>query len=172
MCGGPSKEQKAAAASQADLDKQLADQFKTGSAVTNPFYTNLINKGDPNFNAESQYATSSIAKDVNQQQAMMKNRLAGEGSALPSGFAESAMRDMQESGAQSFDQGQLALMQQQEQMKLAGAAGLNPLAKGMAAQGGNQSIMQAPLKNDFWSNVILTMMGNANKAGQAAAFGA
>lgn len=116
----------------------------------------------PYFNQESQYGTSSIAKDINQQQAMMKNRLAGEGEALPSGFAESASRDLAEGGAQAFDQNQLGLMQQNEQAKMAGAAGLNPMASATAAQSGNNSIMQAPLQNNFWSNLIGGMTGMFN----------
>jgi hypothetical protein len=163
LCGGPSAEQKTAASSQADLNKTLADQFKAGSAVTNPFYQNLVEKGLPFFADESQYSTSSLAKDVNTQGAMMRNRLAGYGSSLPSGFAESSERDLAEGGAQAFDQNQLALLQANEAAKMGGAAGLNPLGKATAAQQGNQSIFSSPqLSNNFWSNVVGGLVSGAS----------
>ena len=163
MCGGPSQQQKDAASSQADLDKQLTGQFKAGSAVTQPFYTNMVKEGLPFFNPESQFATSSLGRDVNQQRVMMKNRLAGEGAALPSGFAESAERDLAEGGAQAFDQNQLALLQAQQNAKLMGAQGLNPMQAAGMAQGGNQSIFGSPnLRNDFWSNVVGGLVSGAS----------
>jgi hypothetical protein len=53
----------------------------------------------------------------------------------------------------------MQLLQAQQQAKLQGAQGLNPLAPASAAQGGNQSIMNAPLQNNFWSNLIGGMLG-------------
>lgn len=160
-CGGPSQQQKDAAASQSALDQQLAQQFKTGSAVTNPFYSNLVTQGLPYFGQQSQYSTSDIAQQLNKAKAGVSNRLAGYGSALPSGFAEAEKTGLDESAMQDFDQNQLGLLQQNLQAKMAGAAGLNPLGTASAATSGNNAIMQAPLQNNFWSNLVGGIVGAA-----------
>ena len=142
----------------------LGGQFKTGSAVTTPFYTNLVQQGLPYFGAESQYATSDLARQANQAKATMRNRLAGFGRALPSGFAEASDRAFDADTARAFDSNQRDLLMQNLQAKLVGAQGLNPLAAGSAALGGNQSIMNAPLRNTFWSNLVGGVLGGFARA--------
>jgi hypothetical protein len=145
MCGGPSPEQKAAAASQSALDQQLAQQFKTGSAVTNPFFSNLVTNPGQNPQLAQQYA---------QQKAGLAARDAGFGSALPSGFEAQQELDLGENYAQAQDNSMF-------QRQLTGAQGLNPLGAASAAQSGNTSIMQAPLQNNFWSNVVGGLISGA-----------
>lgn len=124
----------------------------------------MVKNGLPYFGAESQYKTSDVANQLKQQDAMLNNRLAGYGSALPSGFAESEKAGMAESAGQAFDQTQLQLLNAQQQAKLTGAQGLNPLGAATAAQSGNNSIMQAPLQNNFWSNLVGGMVGGLGMA--------
>jgi hypothetical protein len=165
MCGGPSQAQQQQQQAQltatnqnAALSKQLGDIFTSGEQATQPFYTSLLNQGLPYFNAQSQYSTSALAPQINQAQAAQKSKEAGYGGALPSGFADAASRDISTQGAEMFDQNQLSLLQQQEQAKMAGAAGLNPLAAGQTASQTNAGISaQQPLpnlNNNFWTNTI------------------
>jgi hypothetical protein len=138
MCGGPSAQQNAAAASQTQLDQSLANQFNTGSAVTNPFFSNLVK--NPGQNPQ-------LAQQYGMQKAGLASKAAGYGGALPSGFEAQQQADLGENYAQAQDSSML-------QRQLAGAQGLNPLGAASAAQSGNNSIMQAPLQNNFWSNVV------------------
>ena len=63
---------------------------------------------------------------------------------------------MDESAAQSFDANQLQLLQAQQQAKTGAAGALLGQQQGASgtAVGANQSIMQAPLQNNFWSNLV------------------
>jgi hypothetical protein len=159
-CGGPTAQQQSAATSTSDIDSTLANMFQTDATQTQPFYTNLLQQGLPYFNQQSQYSSSDLAQQEGQQQAALKSRLTGQGSTLPSGFASQEETDLQGQTAEAFDQNQLNLLQQQQQAKMAGAAGLNPLASASTAISGNQSIMQAPLQNSFWSNLIGGILGS------------
>lgn len=166
-CGGPSAQQTAAASSQGALDTALSNAYTSGSAVTTPFYTNLVENGLPYFGAQSAYSTSALANQADQQKAMLASQDAGYGGALPSGFASAQQTALAAQTAQNFDQNQLSLLQQQEQAQMAGAAGLNPLASASAASSGNNSIMQAPLQNNFWGNLVGGLVSGAGQAGSA-----
>lgn len=168
MCGGPSQAQTNAANSQSNLTNQLASQFQTGSQVTNPYYTSLVQNGLPYFNAQTQYSTSDLGQQIGQQQAQQKAQMAGYGAALPSGFATSAATDLQGQGAEAFDQNQMQMLQANEQAQLAGAQGLNPLAAGSAALQGNNSLMNsaATQANNFWGNMMAGMLGSYKKGGR------
>lgn len=145
MCGGPSAEQKQAAALQGQLDQTLANQFQYGSGVTNPFFSSLVtNPGqDP-----------ALAQQYGMQKAGLRSKAAGYGGALPSGFEASQERDLGESYAQAQDNSML-------QRRLTGAQGLNPLGAASAATTGNNAIFQAPLQNNFWSNLVGGLIGAA-----------
>src|ERR1019366_5843427 len=117
MCGGPSSQQKNAADAQGNLSNTEAGIASSNQAIVQPFFANEVQNGMPDFNAESQYSTSNLAKQVNQQKAQQAGRNAGYGTALPSGFAESENRDITSAGASAFDQNQLNLLQQQNQTK-------------------------------------------------------
>lgn len=125
-------------------------------AAALPFYTKEATSGLPYFNQEVQYGTSNLAKQINQARARQRSQFAGFGRALPSGFASAADRDLSAQGAEAQDQNILSLLAQQEaarQAGAAGAAGIGGSAFGTAA-GANQSIMQAPLQNNFWGNLV------------------
>lgn len=169
MCGGPSSQQKDAAASQAQLTQQQAQVQAQDNAVTQPFFTNEVQKGLPYFNAESQYSTSNLAKQVNQAKAGLAANRAGYGGALPSGFAASQDTDLAAKGAEAFDANQLNMLDRNQQEKdnaaraLAGQQGLALTS----AFGGNNSIMQAPLSNNFWGNLIQGVIQGGSKVASA-----
>lgn len=162
-CGGPSQSQKDAANAQANLASTEAGIASSNEAIAQPFFANEVQNGLPYFGAESQYSTSNLADQVNQQKAMQKANLSGYGDALPSGFAESANRDLSVGGAKAFDQNQLALLQQQQQAKNAAAGTLlgQQQTAASTAGGANTSVMNAPLQNNFWSNVVQGVIGGA-----------
>lgn len=128
------------------LDQTLQNQFQTGSAVTNPFYTNLVN--NPGQNPQ-------LAQQYGQQKAALASTDAGFGGALPSGFEAQQKLDLGEGYAQAQDQSML-------NRQLAGAQGLNPLAAGSAAQTGNASVFNSQaLQNNFWGNLVGGLIGAA-----------
>jgi hypothetical protein len=154
MCGGPTQQQKAAAASTAQLTGDEVTQFEQGSAATNPFYEGVIANGIPGLGAQQQYSTSDLAGNINAAKANLAGKEAGYGSALPSGFAQQEQADVGIGGAQAFDQNQLSLLAQNFAAKMGAAQALNPQQAASTAVGGNQSILQAPLQNNFWGNLV------------------
>ena len=167
MCGGPTKQQKEAATSQSQLDQQLSQMFQTDASQTQPFYENILANGIPGFNQQMQYSTSDLGNQIDQTKAAANTKLAGFGDALPSGFAEQEDADIGIGGAQAFDQNMLSMLSQNYAAKMAAAQGLNPLAPASAAQGGNSSIMQAPLQNNFWGNLVGGLVQGASNVGAA-----
>lgn len=166
-CGGPTQQQKQAATSTTNIDTQLANDIGTNLPLTNSFYGNMMLGGLPYFNQESQYSTSDIAKQLNDAKAAMAAKNAGYGGALPSGFAAAEDTGLDEDAMQAFDQNQMNLLQQNTQAKVAGAQGLNPLAAGQTAITGANSVMQAPLQNNFWTNLIGGLLGAGTSLGSA-----
>lgn len=156
MCGGPAKSQKVAAQQQGQLSAEQLALLNKEAPVASSFYNQEATGGLPYFNQQAQYSTSDLANQINLAKAGMKGREAGFGDALPSGFAEQEQADIGTAGAKAFDQNMMSLLAQKTAAKQAGAAGAAGLAQGAAgtAVGANQSILQAPLQNNFWSNLI------------------
>jgi hypothetical protein len=169
MCGGPSQQQKDAATAQANLSSTEAGIAKQDQAAAFPVLSDQAKNGLPFFQAESQYATSNLAKQVNQQKAQLAARNAGYGGALPSGFAESENRDLASSAAENFDQNQLGLLQAQQQAKVGAAGALLGQQQGSSstAATANNTIMQAPLQNNFWSNLVQGIIRGGAQVGSA-----
>lgn len=169
MCGGPSSQQKQAASSQAALSQEELQALQQTLPGATSFYSQEAKAGLPYFAAQSQYATSNLAQQIAQQKANLARQNAGFGGALPSGFAAQENRDLDLGGAQAFDQNMLNLLAQQEAAKRSGAAGLAAIASGSGstAAGANQSIMNAPLQNNFWSNLISGVIQGGAQAGSA-----
>lgn len=155
MCGGPSQQQKDAATSTANLSNAETAQFQQGSAVTTPFYSNLVtNPGqDP-----------ALAQQFGQAKAQQAGRNAGFGGALPSGFAEQENTDMAENYAKTQANDMFG-------RQMAGAQGLNPQAAAGTAVGANQSILQAPLQNNFWSDLVGGLIQGGSQVGAGYAYG-
>src|SRR5216684_2115855 len=108
--GGPSREQKNAAQSQANLTNQEAgaagrqEQFfeKQQNAV-NPFYTSRMQNGLPYFNQMTDAASGLNARAFAPARQALLQRL-GTQQGLPSGFRNQAMTDLDSQQAQGFDQ--------------------------------------------------------------------
>jgi hypothetical protein len=151
FCGGPTSQQNTAADQTQALSSAELQQFQTGSAVTNPFYTNMVTNPQQN---------PALAQQYGQQKAQLAGQNAGYGAALPSGFAAQENTDLGEAQAKA----QAGNMQAEQ---MAGAQGLNPQAAAGTAVGANQSVMQAPLGNSFWSNLIGGLIQGGSQMGSA-----
>lgn len=157
--GGPSDEQKQAAASQTALNTELGGAFKSNEAfkekqqaAVNPFYQSRMQGGLPYFSNLTDSAAGTTAAAFAPARAGLEQQLGQNPNSLPSGFAMGARSDLAANQARSFDQQLTGAMGANEQAKQAGASGLlgqaqiaNPLGYGSAATSGNQAIMQAPL---------------------------
>ena len=169
ICGGPTQQQKDAATSQTNLNKQQFDESAKNNAITDPIFTQEAQGGLPFFQQESQYSTSDLGRQASIQQAQLKARNAGFGGALPSGFAESQNRDFAASTAENFDQNQMGLLQRNQAEKDQAAAllsGKGTQAAGIATQG-NNAVMQAPLQNNFWGNLVQGIVAGGSQMGAA-----
>lgn len=177
MGGGPSSEQKAAAASQANLTNQLGatasrnQQFvEKQQNLVNPFYQERMNSGLPYFNALTDAQSGLTAQAFAPARANLLRQL-GTQSNLPSGFKTQALTDLNSEQARTFDQNLLSALGANEQAKQAGASGLlgqaqiaNPLGYYQGALGGNQSIMSAPLQRPGIGGLIGGIAGGAASA--------
>lgn len=177
MGGGPSSEQKAAAASQTNLTNQLAgvanrsqNFLEAQQNKVNPFYTSRMQNGLPYFNALTDAAGGTTAQAFQPARAQLMRSL-GSQQGLPSGFREGAMNDFNENQAQAFDQNLIGALGANEQAKQAGASGLlgqaqlaNPQGYFGAALGGNQSIMNAPLQRPGMAGVLGGLAGGLASA--------
>lgn len=178
MGGGPSDQQKAAAASQANLDNQLSgifgQQFNFQQAQqnkANPFYTNLMNQGSPYYANQIDPMAGNVAQAFAPARAQLEQTLNQSANALPSGFAQQARTDLATQQAKAFDQGLQGAQQQNLATRQAGAAGIlgqaqiaNPTAYSGQALQGNQSIMQAPLASPGLGGLLGGLAGGLASA--------
>lgn len=174
MGGGPSSEQKQAAASQANLTNELAQVanrqqnfFEKQQNTVNPFYQSRMQNGLPYYNllTDAQSGLTAQAFAPARQQLL---RQLGASNGLPSGFRTQALSDLSANQARAFDQNLLGAVQSQEQAKQAGAAGLlgqaqiaNPQGYFNSAMQGNNSIMGAPLQRPGIGGVLGGLAGGA-----------
>ena len=178
MGGGPSPEQKAAAASQANLTNQLAgvanrnqDFVEKQQAKVNPFYGSLMDNGPDYSTAALDYAGGTNARAYAPAKADLVRRL-GASNGLPSGYRDQALTDFDENRAQGYDQSLTSILADRQAAKERGAAGLmgqaqqaNPLGYYGAAQGGNQSILNASsLRRPGIGGIIGGVLGGAASA--------
>lgn len=177
MGGGPSSEQKAAAASQANLTNELAgvankqEQFSEAQQnKVNPFYTSRMQNGLPYMNALTDSAGGTTAQAFAPGRAALMRSL-GSQQGLPSGFRDQAISDFNEGQGQAFDQNLVGALGANEQAKQAGASGLlgqaqiaNPQGYFNSAMGGNQSIMNAPLQRPGMAGVLGGLAGGLASA--------
>jgi len=159
MCGGPSSEQKAAAASQNDLTKQLAASGKARDAFQLPFLQSRVQGGLPFLNQYTDYTNGATAKALAPQRAQLMSRLDRNGSNLPSGFKEQALADFDENGAHQFSNNLLQGLLLNEQTKSAAAGMSNPLGYFTGAQQGNQSILNMPQQTSPWGSIVGGALG-------------
>lgn len=159
MGGGPSTEQKQAAASQANLANTQSNaanqalQFvQAQQNKANPFYTSRMEGGLPYFNQLTDASSGLTAQAFAPARQQLLQRL-GTQQGLPSGFREGALTDLDTQQARAFDTQLLGGLGANEQAKQAGASGIlgqaqlaNPQSYFAGAGGANQSILQAPLQ--------------------------
>lgn len=170
--GGPSSEQKQAAASQANLTNQLATvagQNETYTEAqrnkTTPFYTNLMNEGPDYTNQALDFAGGTNARAFAPEKADLVRRL-GMTNGLPSGSREQSLTDFGEKRATAYDGMLMSILADRQAGRERGAAGImgeaqqaNPLGYYQGAMSGNQSIMQAPLQRPGMSGLIGGILG-------------
>lgn len=175
--GGPSVEQKQAAASQANLTNQLSgiagrsqDFLEKQQNMVNPFYQSRMQNGLPYMNALTDAQGGVTARAFAPQQAELMRRL-GSQQGLPSGFRDQAISDLNEAQGQAFSQNLINALGANEQAKQAGASGLlgqaqlaNPQGYFGQALSGNQSIMGAPLQRPGLSGVLGGLAGGLASA--------
>lgn len=174
MGGGPSVEQRNAAASQAQLTNQLGqvanrqqDFFEKQQNTVNPFFSSRMTGGLPFMNQLTD-ATSGLNARAFAPARQQLLRQLGTQQGLPSGFRQQALTDLDTQQARSFDDQLLGGLGANEQAKQAGASGLlgqaqlaNPTGYFGQALGGNSSIMNAPLQKPGLGGVLGGALGGA-----------
>lgn len=177
MGGGPSKEQNAAAQSQANLTAQLGktadrqEQFsETQQNKVNPFYTDRMTNGLPYANQLFDAAGGSSARAFAPARADLLRQIGGS-SGLPSGFKQQALTDLNSQQARQYDQDLVGALGANDQAKQQGASGLlgqaqiaNPTAYYQGALGGNSSIMNANLRKPGIAGLLGGIAGGAASA--------
>jgi hypothetical protein len=167
MGGGPSAEQRqaaAATASNTNAETQIAQEYNQRQTDAynkiKPYATSRLKNGLPFYNQLTDYAGGTAAKAYAPVRAATLRSLAYGGD-LPSGFKSAALRDIDMAQANQFDSGLQNAMFENEAAKNNAAALLtgqqelnNPINAYSAANQGNQSIMQAPLQSPSLAGLI------------------
>lgn len=109
-----------------------------------PFLSNLVQNGLPFMPQLQDYSSGTTAQSFAPAQASLNRSLAGEGSTLPSGFAEQAHNNLNAQEGQAFDQNQVQNLMLNQQAKTQAASMLNPAQYFSGASGSNSSILSAP----------------------------
>jgi hypothetical protein len=171
--GGPSKQQRDAAQSQANLTNQLGatanrqEQFmESQQNKVNPFYTSRMNNGLPYFNQFTDAQSGLTARAFAPARQQLLQRL-GTQQGLPSGFRNQALTDLDSQQARAFDDQLQTGLGLNEQAKQLGASGLmgqaqiaNPLGYYGGALSGNESIMKAPLAKPGLGGLLGNVFGS------------
>lgn len=177
MGGGPTQQQQQAATSQANLtnqESQIAGQnqafVQSQQNKANPFYTERMQNGLPYMNAMTDAQSGVNAQAFAPARANLMRSFASQ-PGLPSGSRQGALSDLDAAQARSYDSTLLGGLAANEQAKQAGASGIlgqaqiaNPLGYFQGAEGGNQSIMQAPLQKPGIGGILGGIAGGAASA--------
>lgn len=179
MCGGgPSSEQKAAAAAQANLassqaatGKEMLGFFKDQYGKINNYATDRLNNGLPFLPALTDFNKGVSARNAVGARASMLRSLGPVDKTAPSGFKAQLLSDMENARRRDFDSTMASSLFANEQAKQNAAATLtgqqtaaNPLGWSGQASQTNNSIMNAPLQSPGWGGVLggaITGLGSA-----------
>lgn len=144
MCGGPSRQQKEAAAAQTDISNTLSGIAKGREAFQGPFLKSRVQGGLPFLNQFTDFSGGALARSIAPQRAQLLSRLNRFGTALPSGFREQTLTDLGTRQARAFDDQiiQGLLLDEETRARAAGLA--NPLGFFTGAQQGFGSILNMP----------------------------
>lgn len=139
MGGGPSPQQQAAAAAQADLAKTQAANSEQNNASLNsyltsantrqndiynnisPFATNLMKNGLPYMNAITDYNNGTTARAALPARAALMRSIGGNSAAQPNGFKTAELGDFNEGVSRDFDSNMTNALAANENAKLQGA---------------------------------------------------
>jgi hypothetical protein len=174
--GGPSKEEKAAAASQASLTNELArvagqneNYTEAQRNKTTPFYTNLMNEGPDYTNQALDSSSGTIARAFAPARARLIRSI-GPANGLP-GYRDQALTDFDENRANAYDQQLMSVLADRQAARERGAAGImgeaqqaNPLGYYSGAMQGNQSILGANLRKPGMSGIVGGILGAGTQA--------
>lgn len=177
MGGGPSQQQKDAAAAQANATNQAARTsqdmlgvYKSQLAKIDPFATSRLNSGLPYFGALTDFSNGTNARAYAPAYASLNRRLSSLGP-MPSGFRTQALTDLDASRARDFDSSLVNDLNLNETAKNNAAAMLtgqqqlaNPLGWTGQTMQGNSSIMNAPLASPGIGGLIGGIAGGALSA--------
>jgi hypothetical protein len=178
MGGGPTALQNQAAQSQANLNNQLGSAFgrqeqfsEAQQQKANPFYTSLMDKGLPYYNALTDASAGTTAQAFQPARAQLERSLGQNANAQPSGFGMQARTDLASQQARAFDQQLQGNLGANLQAKQQGAAGLlgqaqiaNPTAYSGQATQGNMGIMNAPLARPGLGGLLGGLAGGLSSA--------
>lgn len=178
MGGGPSQQQQQAATAQTNLDNTLGadfgQQFQFQQAQqnkANPFYTSLMQQGNPYLANQTDAAGGNNAAAFAPARAQLERQIGQGGNALPSGFATQARTDLAANQARSYDQGLNSIQQGNLATRQQGASGLlgqaqiaNPTAYSGQAVQGNSSVMNAPLASPGLGGLLGGLAGGLASA--------
>jgi hypothetical protein len=170
--GGPSREQKDAAAAQANLSNEQAQTgremlgfWKDQYNKITPFATERMNNGLPFYNSLTDFSTGTNAQAFAPEMAALNRTLSNYGS-LPSGFATQTRTDLQAKRARGFDSALTQNLMANEQAKtnaagmLVGQQQLTAPQQWMSgASQGYSSVMNAPLASPGIGGLIGGMAG-------------
>jgi hypothetical protein len=175
--GGPSQQQKDAAAAQANLANTQAQTAKTNNAEQQQMYndirplgTSMMQNGLPFLNALTDYNNGTTAMAALPARASLLRSIGGNNSAQPNGFKAGAISDFDERLSRDFDSNISNALMANQNAKLQGAnilAGqqgvLNPLGWSSASSGSNNSIMNAPLATPSPFGSIMGAVGSVGQ---------
>ncbi len=173
MGGGPSQSQKDAAAAQAKLDTQSAQNSADAMNIVkqqyqkiSPFATSRMNNGLPAYNALTDYASGTNAQAFAPAHAALLRQMKNYGT-MPSGFKTQALSDFDARRAMGYDSMLAQNLMADEQARNGGAGMLvgqqqiaNPIGWAQTAGSGNNSIMGAPLASPGLGGLLGGVMGS------------
>lgn len=172
MGGGPTHLQNEAAQAQMNLTNDVGSAFKSNEAFkeaqqakVNPFYTQMMNQGNPYYAAQTDALSGNTAQAFAPARQQLERQLGQQGNALPSGFGMQARTDLAANQARAYDQGLSGAQNNNFAARQAGAAGLlgqaqiaNPMGYSGQAMQGYGSIMNAPLASPSMLGSMLSGM--------------
>lgn len=154
MCGGPSDEQKNALTSQSQLSNTLAGIAKGREAYQGPYLKSRVEGGLPFLNQFTDFSGGALARSIAPQRAALGARLSRYGGALPSGFREQALGDLNTRQARAFDDQLIQGLMLDEETRARAAGLANPLGYFTGAQQGFGNILNTPQQQSPLGSIL------------------
>lgn len=169
MCGGDPNRgiKQQAIQDQSQQANNLNAIGQQNNAVTQPFFTNEVQNGDPNTKANLDYAGGTNARAFAPAKGSLLRGLGNQGSSLPSGFASSQINNFNANRARAYDDSVMGILQNNQNTKNQAASQLNPLPYFGGAQSGYNSVVNAPApktNSSFWGGLLNSAVQGASSA--------